>query len=201
MSKKPLFLVFPQLETKRLMLREMSILDAGDLLSFLGDAETLRYYDMAPYMHTQDVLLMIERHHARFVRNEGIRWAIALKGEDRVIGSCGFLCNWHSSVAEISYILAQPYWNKGIMTEVLRALLSFGFERYQLSRIDAHVFEQNRASLRVLQKVGFREESRIPANGVRAEELLCSFFACDYRQSTAVWRTRNGDGVPTQEQP
>ena len=201
MSNRPLLPIFPRLETKRLILREMSVLDAGDLLSFLSDAETLRYYDMAPYMHVEDVLLMIERYHARFIRNEGIRWAITLKGEDRVIGNCGFLCNWRICVAEISYILAQAYWNRGIMTEVLSALLSFGFERYELSRIDAHVFAQNRASLRVLQKAGFQAESRIPATSTHAEELLYSILASDYRQPTALCRIRNEHSFPTQEQP
>ena len=47
------------------------------------------------------------------------------------------------------------------MTEALEAVIRFGFERYRLHRIEAQVAVPNRASHRLLQKLGFREEGRL----------------------------------------
>ena len=60
--------------------------------------------------------------------------------------------------AEIGLWLAEEYWNKGIATEAVRALTEYGFTEQGLTRIFAHVFEWNLASMRVLEKCGYKRE-------------------------------------------
>jgi ribosomal-protein-alanine N-acetyltransferase len=64
---------------------------------------------------------------------------------------------------DLWYTVARPYWRRGIATEAVRALMEFGFETLCLHRINVDTRMDNIASLRLMQKLGFRHE------GVRRE--------------------------------
>ena len=59
---------------------------------------------------------------------------------------------------EIGYWLAKPFWGRGIMTAVVRTLCDYAFAEFGLVKISAHVFANNPASARVLEKCGFVRE-------------------------------------------
>ena len=63
--------------------------------------------------------------------------------------------------AEIGYWLGEPFWGRGITTQALRAVTEYAFKTFDLRRIDAGVFEWNRASMRVLEKAGYLCEARL----------------------------------------
>lgn len=63
--------------------------------------------------------------------------------------------------AEIGYWLGEPFWGRGLTTEAVRAVTDYAFETFDLRRIDAGVFEWNRASMRVLEKAGYTCEARL----------------------------------------
>lgn len=73
--------------------------------------------------------------------------------DDFVIGS--------SHRARIGYWLAEPYWNRGIMTEAVRRFVHYAFETLDVVRLTAEVFVWNDASARVLRKTGFTQEGRL----------------------------------------
>lgn len=153
---------FPTLETERLILRQLAATDAQDAFLFLSDEETMRYYDPAPMTELEQAAESIERHRRRFAQQEALRWGITLKGENRVIGNAGY-SSWEAEnrLAVLSYILSKHYWNQGIMTEALTAIIQFGFEYIHVHRIEAQVAYPNLASARLLEKLGFQEEGRL----------------------------------------
>lgn len=61
----------------------------------------------------------------------------------------------HSRSAEIGYWLAERYWGKGIATDALTQLSAFIFANTDIVRLQAHVFEGNSASAKVLEKAGY----------------------------------------------
>jgi RimJ/RimL family protein N-acetyltransferase len=61
--------------------------------------------------------------------------------------------------AEIGYFLGEPHWNLGIMTKAVNLICDYGFENLDIIRIHAGIFEFNPASMRVLEKCGFKRES------------------------------------------
>jgi ribosomal-protein-alanine N-acetyltransferase len=63
--------------------------------------------------------------------------------------------------AEIGYWLGEPFWNKGIMTKALKSFTEFAFNKFQLNRIYANVFEGNPASEKVLSKAGYIKEATL----------------------------------------
>ncbi len=94
--------------------------------------------------------------------NEAIRWGITLKGEDRVLGSCGFHhfdAGFHR--AETGYELNRAYWRQGMMTEAMSAILTYGFDFLGLHRVEAIIDMANEQSKGLLLKLGFTYEGNL----------------------------------------
>ncbi|MET3699643.1 ribosomal-protein-alanine N-acetyltransferase [Bacillus oleivorans] len=150
---------FPVLETDRLVLRKVIKEDAHSIFKYLSDEEVMRYYGLEPFQTVDDALSEISWYETIQNSKTGIRWGITLKGEGEVIGSCGF----HNTVsqhyrAEIGFELSKEYWGKGIASEAIKAMISFGFEQINLNRIEALIEQQNFPSQKLVEKQGFIRE-------------------------------------------
>lgn len=93
---------------------------------------------------------------------------------EKAIGGFGFEGLTYGHRAEIGYWLAKPFWENGIMTDVVRALCEFAFAEWNLVRITAHVFLFNKASARVLEKNGFECEGVLRKHHRKDEKFLDS---------------------------
>ena len=89
-------------------------------------------------------------------------WAIVEKASGRVIGTIrmGEYRAQHGR-ASVGYALARPYWNRGLTTEALRAVLRFGFDVVGLNRIFAVCYPEDPASARVMENVGMTYEGTL----------------------------------------
>ncbi|MEN7550834.1 GNAT family protein [Rapidithrix thailandica] len=65
----------------------------------------------------------------------------------------------YKKTAEVGYWLGEPYWGKGIMTQVVKQIVRYGFEQLGFLRIFTGVFAYNLASQHVLEKAGFVKEA------------------------------------------
>lgn len=68
---------------------------------------------------------------------------------------------------EIGYWLGEPFWNNGYATEAVRQMTEFGFNKLKLVRIQAHVFEGNTGSEKVLLKNGYEYEGLIKKDFIK----------------------------------
>lgn len=154
-----LFKQFPRLETERMFLREAQPTDAEATFAVLSTVAVCRYYDLSPLASLDDAAHLIADRAAAFGRRERIRWVLAWKEDNVVIGSCG-LSRWREeqAEAEIGYELAPEWQGHGLMQEALTAVLDFGFDRMQLRRVEANVMPENEPSRRLLRRLGFREQ-------------------------------------------
>jgi RimJ/RimL family protein N-acetyltransferase len=117
----------------------------------------------------------VEQGHVEFGGNN---WAIAF--DDAAVGGAGIVqqpgqyrCN-----VEIGYWLGEPYWGRGVATEVTRVLTERAFAWPEVTRVFASVHADNPASMRVLQKNGYEREGlqrrSAMKNGVAIDRV---FFA------------------------
>jgi len=85
---------------------------------------------------------------------------IDLNGE--FIGMIGIIFNKgiKQKTVDFGYWLAQPYWGQGIMTKCARAFIDYVFESYDIIRFQSIVFDWNKPSIRVLEKLGFIYEGK-----------------------------------------
>jgi ribosomal-protein-alanine N-acetyltransferase len=153
----PVFSAFPEIETERLLLREIMPEDASAILRIFGDPEVTRYYDLDTYNTMDQAKELIDFFDESFELERAVRWGIALKESDELIGTCGYV--WIRQFrGEIGYDLAREHWRKGYMSEALEAILEFGFDSLGLNRVEALVMTDNAASSGLLRSLGFMEE-------------------------------------------
>lgn len=159
MSTETILKAMPIFETERFLLREIRVSDTDDYYANLSDEETMRYFGMAPLTEREKAVEMIESRDLARQENRAVRWAIARKEDDRLIGTIGYH-HWDVGAfrAEVGYEINRAYWNQGIATEALRAVLRCGYGEMGLNRIEALASPENPGSLRVLEKAGFRKE-------------------------------------------
>ena len=88
--------------------------------------------------------------------------------------------NSNKKIFEVGYVIAKPYWGKGIATEALKEILKFGFNKLKLKKIWAAIVSNNPASGRVLEKAGFKlegkQEKQVFQNNRYYDELLYGFL-------------------------
>jgi RimJ/RimL family protein N-acetyltransferase len=78
----------------------------------------------------------------------------------------------HRRSAEVGYWLGEDFWNRGIMTDAVRAFTAYAFDAYDLIRIFAGVFSSNPASMRVLEKAGYTREGVLRRSVVKDGQVL-----------------------------
>ena len=90
----------------------------------------------------------------------------AISNNTEAIGSIGLHIkeDVHRFTAEMGYWLGEPFWNKGIMTEIVKRYTQYAFDNFKLNRIFAEPYATNKASMRVLEKAGFNREGVLRAN-------------------------------------
>lgn len=157
---------FPQLESENLILREIKLSDAEAIYRIFSDRQVLKYHDVEAFKSIEEARYLIYNLSESFREKEVIRWGIAKKEDNVIIGTCGY-SGWNKNRlrAEIGYELLPSYWRQGIMTKALCAAIGYGFEKMQLNRIEATVMLSNIASIELLRKLGFQEEGILKERG------------------------------------
>lgn len=107
------------------------------------------------------------------------------KKNNIVIGSCGFH-KWEKDHArsEIGYEIHSKYQNKGYMSEAIKELIDYGFDKMKLNRIEALVDPDNKNSIGILEKNAFIKEGVLRGhfkNGTEFEDsVVYSLLKSDY---------------------
>ena len=76
--------------------------------------------------------------------------------------------------AELGYWLSENYWGKGVMTAAVRQICQEAFNTFDILRIFAEPFADNKGSRRVLEKAGFTYEGTM-RNGIFKNGNVCSY--------------------------
>ncbi len=160
------FGAFPVTSTPRLILRQLTVADAPDVLVFRGDPYAQRFNSEPLTTLDQSIALIGEVNDA-YRERSGVTWAVVDVPTNRTIGIFG-LNGWdrHHRRAEVGYDLAKEFWGRGLATEALGAILTFGFRSMDLNRIEAATIADNLESIRLLDRAGFVRE------GTRREHSL-----------------------------
>jgi len=121
---------------------------------------------------TRDLVRIAAAHSAKNPRTY-FALGIVLASEDRLIGTCCLDNVTPYGVASIGWDLNHNYWGRGYMAEAARAMTEFAFKRCGVLWICADCFMGNKASVRVMEKIGMRRHDLPLLDEVR--------MACHYR--------------------
>ena len=177
----------PVLETDRLILRPVLNRDAKDIFAYASDPEVARYVLWEPHRTVADTRSYIRYMRALYRRGFPASWAVTLRETGRVIGTIGFM--WYSEAscsAEVGYSFSRAFWNRGIATEALSAVIRSVFASLPVNRLEAQHDLRNPASGRVMEKCGMRKEGilrqRMKNKGEFIDTVLWSILRSDLEQ-------------------
>jgi len=140
------------LETNRLILREFEYSDAPDLLELNSDPAVMKYTGDPPFSNVFDAETFLQNYDAYNKYGFG-RWAAISKDSGNFLGWCGLKLNEHNLV-DIGFRFFQNEWGKGYATEAAQATLEYGFIILDIEEIIGRAARENKASIRVLEKLG-----------------------------------------------
>ena len=139
--------------TARLALRHPKPDDAPAITRAINDWEVVRWLSRVPYPYQQtDAAEFIDRSEIALAERNAFRFVIILK--DEIVGGIG-LDRHDKSLFTLGYWIARRYWNKGIATEAVFAIIDFAHEQLAASGITASCHEENQRSEKVLLKANF----------------------------------------------
>ena len=167
----------PTIETGRVRLRHLEESDTDSLFEIFSDREALRFWGFPPFNERAEAAKLLAEIHDYFRQKTLFQWGIAQKTDDKIIGtSTLFRLDEQSRRAEIGYILNRRHWGKGLAIEALTALLNFAFEKMNLHRIEADIEPRNAASVKTIERLGFRREGYLRERWIVGGEIQDSLF-------------------------
>lgn len=150
---------FPILETERFILRELKDSDLDEVFEMRSNPELMKFIPRPICKLKEEALLHIHKIQKGFTENDSVNWGISYKNNPKLIGIIGYVRMQPENYrAEIGYILNKTEHKKGVMREILKPLMHFGFVHLNLNSISAVVDPANQASISLLQASGFTKE-------------------------------------------
>lgn len=144
----------PTLTTDRLFLRPFTLQDVDALHSISSDRTVLRYFPRPEPPQRDRVERLIAQQLAHWDEHGYGWWALELRETPGLIGWCGLQFLSDFAKVEVAYLLGRDYWGRGLATEAARAAVHFGFVDLGLECIVGIAHVDNRASQRVITKLG-----------------------------------------------
>ena len=148
------------LETDRTILRNFRKDDAKDMFNnWASDENVTRYLTWSAHKELKVTQNLMSIWVSKYSNMDYYQWAIFLKEAKQVIGSISLMnVDSYNENCEIGYCMGRRWWNKGIMTEVFKEVIKFGFNEVGFERISARHDVPNTASGSVMEKCGLSYE-------------------------------------------
>lgn len=168
------------MDASRISIRPFKLSDADDFLKWASDDRVTRYLRWNTVTTKEEALTYIEKVAIPHP------WRRTICLDDRSIGYISVKpeSGDNKCRAHVSYAVGAAYWGQGIVAAALRAVMSSVFDEFpDLVRLEALVEVENRASQRVLEKVGFLKEGLLRKYGFCKGEIrdmfMYSFLSTD----------------------
>jgi ribosomal-protein-alanine N-acetyltransferase len=148
----------PVMETQRLTLSAFDLKDAKAVFAICSNPRVAEFTSWNPHQSIDDSVRFLRRATVRTSYRTGelrFSWSIRYNAEKELaIGGIDFTQKDESS-GRIDYMLAEKYWNLGVMTEAGKLVIGWCFQSIpKLERVLSSGLRKNRASTRVMEKLG-----------------------------------------------
>tara|TARA_R110002110_G_scaffold18688_6_gene78339 strand:+ start:7953 stop:8549 length:597 start_codon:yes stop_codon:yes gene_type:complete len=180
------------IETPRLILRDFVSRDLEAVHAYSSLPDVSRYLVWGPntLLQSKDMIrgfLLDQKRRPRINFDLAIvRKGSARRGDGpKLIGGAGLkLADWENRTGDIGYVLHPDHWRQGYAQEAARALMDAGFREIGLQRIFATCDQRNKASARVMERLGLRREGAFRLSkyiqGEWCDEFLYAILAEEF---------------------
>lgn len=173
----PDFSIFPKLNTLRLKLRKLADTDAQEIHELRSSPIVNKFIDRAPSAGIADALIFIKKITENVQNNKSVYWAITLKDDPALIGTIGL---WNFDIPgetiEIGYELLPRYHGKGLMTEVIKSVIDYGFNNIKAATITAFLSADNISSIKLLINNGFKLNEETPDDSTETVDNMATYL-------------------------
>ena len=152
---------FPEeLSTSRLLMRSPGEADCDEIFArYAHDPQVTHYLSWRPHASVNDTIEFRRKAMADVEAGRAIQWLIRLNETHNVLGMIGLRIDGHS--VHMGYCLARDAWVMGIATEAASAVVAAAMNEATVWRLQALCDLENRASARVLEKIGLVYEGTL----------------------------------------
>ena len=149
--------------TDRLILRKFEYSDDDSMLrNWIADEKIQSMYSEPVYSTKEEVKELLDKYIGSYERPDYYRWAVIEKASGECIGQIAyFLVDSKNHFAEIEYCIGAEFQCRGYATEATKAVISFGFDRINLHKVQICTKTINKPSRRVIEKCGFTYEGTL----------------------------------------
>lgn len=161
-----------RIETPRLLLRPFTLNDIEaaynmnldqEISIYTGDGGVVNYDEME-----RRIRGIISEDYMKYGYG---RFAVELIGVDSFIGFAGLKYLPEYAVTDLGYRFKKKYWGQGIATEAGKASIEYGFNALKLKELRAYAMEENKASIKVLTKLGFIYEMDLTEHALTYQQF------------------------------
>lgn len=155
------------LETKRLILRPFRETDVDDMYHNWANSDSVTKYLTWPAHTSREVTKsVVDEWVSKNHELNNYQWCIEWKENRQAIGSLGIVqIEEDIQAMEVGYCIGEEYWNRGILSEALKEVVKFLFERVDCNRVSAKHDVCNPNSGKVMKKAGLLYEGRLLGAG------------------------------------
>ncbi|MGL5068963.1 MAG: GNAT family N-acetyltransferase [Sarcina sp.] len=147
-----------QIDTENYSARGLASGDWEDMIEIYQN-KYLHMYAKSQYIHTEKMAInLLTSIMYNFSVRKAITWMVTRKSDGENLGIVSLSnISYTDRKAELGYGLKESYMRQGVMGEVLKKIVDVLLE-YGFVRIEANIFKENIASIRLCEKVGFENE-------------------------------------------
>jgi [ribosomal protein S5]-alanine N-acetyltransferase len=160
--------VADMIETNRLVVRPFEEADTQAAFEWFGDPVVMRFVPGGHDLSVEQTETRIANYRTHQAAHGFSKWVIVERASLRPIGDSGLLVLDEYGWIDLGFRLERSSWGLGFATEAAAAWVRRAFENLQLARVGAFTHPENGASIRVLEKVGFRSQRRATVMGMDA---------------------------------
>jgi [ribosomal protein S5]-alanine N-acetyltransferase len=164
------------IETSRLWLREIALLDLEFMAEMLGDPEVMRFWPKP--LTREEAEQEIRNIQKKYAKDGCSFWLAVEKHSNQPVGEVGILIQNinGNEEAEVAYKIHRPYWRRGYAIEAARACLTYAFDVLGRRRVVARIRPENTPSMNLALKLGLKAEGRTVLTGF--EHIILAIEKC-----------------------
>ncbi|MHA6251888.1 GNAT family N-acetyltransferase [Oceanobacillus sp. CAU 1775] len=179
------------IKTENYILRAIRISDTPALYDMMSDKETMQFITPHPVKSIEQMNLEVRESLNKLKAKKELPWVILSSCSNEIIGTFDFhKVNTYHRKAEMRAIIKKEFQQKGVMTEVLKVMLNYGFNDLNLNRIVGDIFAGNKGSQRLLEEFGFKKEGILRETDFDGETfhdtVVYSLLRREYNQNNEV---------------
>ncbi len=153
-----------KLETKRTILRPLTVEDALDFYELNSDPKVLEFTGDTAFETVEEARSFLN-NYTQFKHYQVGRFAVIDKLNNEFLGWCGLKFTSYTQEYDLGFRFHQRFWSKGFATETALKSLEYGFQSLNIDSIIGRAMSENTASIKVLEKVGMKKMGEVDFEG------------------------------------